>query len=236
MNLNDAAVQGGWFDQYMARDRISDPSDLPSPSPMHVKVWRKEFLELSYPPRFTKSRMTKDDEDVWAVLNARYMQLQYFYSMLEVAYVEYTRYKLDIAKVNAVCANMRAATQIKAWKNYWERTTNIRRRANQELKDIIANVGIEVDNLFEPLVVIKRKEYDNWARLHPQSAANIALKKRLEKAEQQAADARKRAEDAEYSAISAMSEAAHARFRAQTAEQEAQAARQEAQESKSRTW
>lgn len=188
-----ATVQGGWFDKYMSRETISDPKNLPAPSKASMDSWAKEFLELPYPPRYTKTRQTKDDRDVWAVLNGRYNQLRYFCPILATAYIEYNRYNLDVAKVNAVCKEMRAATQVKAWKDYWERTTRVRIRANDELKNTIAAIGTDVDNLFKPLVDIKKNEYAAWASKHPQAATNISLKRRVEEAERRAQAAEERA-------------------------------------------
>ena len=172
-----ATVQGGWYDLYMARETISDSDILPAPLKTHVESWKKEFLKLPYPPRYLKPQQVKDDHDVWEVLSGRYKQLQNFCPILEVAYIEYKRYNLDERKVNAVCNNIRAATQVKAWKDYWERTTRVRSRADMELKQIIESVGIDVDKLFEPLVTIKKKEFDSWASAHPQAAMAIAIKK-----------------------------------------------------------
>ena len=207
-----AAVQGGWFDKYLLRETISDPRNLPVPSKATMDSWAKEFLTLPYPPRYTKPQQTKDDRDVWAVLNGRYKQLCYFCPMLATAYIEYSRYNLDVTKVNAVCKKIRAATQVKAWKDYWERSTRVRRRANNELKNAVASIGIEVDNLFEHLVTIKKKEYEQWASSHPQEAANIALKRRVAEAERRAKAAELKARDAEWAASVAAGNAAAAQW------------------------
>ena len=222
LDPNAAAIKGGWYDQYMARERISDASSSSAPSKTHVDSWGKKFLQLPYPPRYRKTQQTKDDHDVWEVLSGRYKQLQYFCPMLEIAYIEYKRYNLDVTKINAACDSLRAATQIKAWKDYWERTTRVRSHADKELKQIIGTVGIEVDSLFEPLVAIKKMEYDHWASMHPQEAMAIVLKRRVAEAERRAETAEQAAKEAKISAGAAAARAAEAEFRSQDAIQRLQ--------------
>ena len=165
-----------WYGQYLSREKISDPIDLHAPSQNQVDSWKKKFLSFPLPPRYKKPLQTKDDHDVWNRVSSEYKYLLSFREELEVAYIEYRRYGLDVAKINSVCGQISAATQVRAWKDIWERTTRVRKQAGADLGKITHSVEVAVDKLFEPLVAIKQKEYDAWARKHPQEAMAIAVK------------------------------------------------------------
>lgn len=213
-----------WYGQYNSRETVSDRSDLPTCSQSNVDAWKKKFLSIPYPPRYTKSRQTRDDQEVWGRVDSHYRHLLSFSNRLETAYIEYMRYGLDVKKINDVCSKIRAATQVRAWKDCWERTTRVRNKANEELRKVISAVDGEVDKLFEPLVAIKKKEYELWANKHPQQAMSIAVKRRVKEAEMRAANAELAARRAEARAADAEARAAAAEWRAEDAEQNAGAA------------
>ncbi len=200
-----------WYGQYQSREKISDPLDLPLPSQTSVDSWKKKFLSVPFPPRYKKPLQTKDDHDVWNELSSHYKHLLYFREKLEIAYIEYRRYGLDVTEINNVCGQLSAATQVKAWKDSWERTTRVRNLAREELQKTIRSVGVAVDKLFESLVIIKQKEFDAWTRNHPQEAMSIMMKRRIE-------DAERRAENAECNAWNAAARADAAEARANAAE------------------
>lgn len=234
IGIDAAVVREGWYDRYMTRETISDPVGLPVPSEANIISWKKKFLELPLPPRYTKALQTKDDYEVSEVLRGRYGQLQHFRPMLETAYIEYKRYSLDVEKVNAVCRRIQVVTQARAWKDYWERTTRVRIRANKELEKAIESIGFDVDNLFVPLVGIKKTEYEDWAKMHPQAAMNIAVKRRVAEAEARAGAAEERAKEAEDNAIAAQAEAAAAAAAAADAEFRAEEAERRQREAAAR--
>ena len=43
-----------WYGQYLSREKISDPIDLPTPSQNQVDSWKKKFLSFPLPPRYKK--------------------------------------------------------------------------------------------------------------------------------------------------------------------------------------
>ncbi len=217
-------VEHYWQNKYMSRETIADQNDLPAPSQDRVDFWRKKHLSIPYPPRYTKPRQTKDDQDVWGRLSSHYRRLVDVTNLLELVYVEYVRYGLDVKSVNEVCNKVRAATQVKAWKDSWERTTRVREKANIELNEEVQSVIFAVDRLFEPLVAIKEKEFDQWAMKNPQAALNIMVKRRLSAAERRAEAAEQQARAATARAAAAEARAAAAEWRAEEAEQNAGAA------------
>ena len=217
-------VEHYWQNQYMSRETISDQDNLPAPSQDCVDSWRKKNLSIPYPPRFTKTRQTRDEQQVWARLSSHYSRLLDVSNRLELVYVEYVRYGLNVKSVNDVCSKVRAATQVKAWKDSWERTTRVREKADAELKEVIQWVIFAVDGLFEPLVAIKKNEFDQWAKKNPQAAMNIMVKRRLTAAERRAEVAEQQARDAAARASAAEARAAAAEWRAEEAEQNAGAA------------
>ena len=217
-----------WYGQYLSREKISDPIDLPAPSQNQVDSWKKKFLSFPLPPRYKKPLQTRDDHDVWNRVSSEYKYLLSFREELEVAYIEYRRYGLDVAKINGVCGQISAATQVKAWKDIWERTTRVRKQAGDELGKINHSVEVAVDKLFEPLVAIKQKEYDAWARKHPHEAMSIVMKRRVENAERRAGNAERQARNAAARANAAEIRAENAEWRATQAEQNAVNAAQRA--------
>ena len=213
--INDCTQ--GWYRQYMAREKISDPDNLPIPSQERIDIWKKKFLSVPYPPRYMKSRQTKDEQKVGAALRSYYEQLVAMSKRVEVAYVAYLSYGLADTKINAVCKKIQEATQVRAWKDYWERTTSFRKRAEYELQKVVMAVDVEVDELFKKLVEIKEREYDAWAKAHPQAAMVIANNRRLAEVERQARAAEQRAKQAEYAALAAQAAASAARSEAEMA-------------------
>lgn len=210
-----------WYDAYVSRETISDPTDLPAPSQAHVDVWKKRHLAMPYPPKYKNKPSSTVDRQTLVALNHHYSMLHMCDSMLENAYIEYMRYGLDVTPIIEVCNAMRKVLQINSWKRVWENTTSVKKAANETLGEEISSVRRATDALFKRLVEIKRKEYANWADKHPQQAMNIAMKKRLLAAEQ-------RAQAAEWNAQNAISSALNAAMAAENAEYEAAEARRNA--------
>ena len=235
VDVPDSSLPDYWYDQYETRETISDQLDLVTPTQEHVGAWKKKNLSMPYPPRYKKRQQTKHEREVWEMVQAKYKSLLSVTNKIELAYVEYVRYGLDVKKVNDVCDKLRAATQIQAWKDAWERMPRVREKAKKELSDVISSVSRETDGLFKLLVDIKKKEYDMWARNHPQAAMNITIKRRLSAAEQRAEDAEwaarnaeRRASAAEKAANEAAIQAANAEARAAAAQNDAAAAQRRA--------
>ena len=212
----------GWYNAYVSREKISDPVDLPLPSQARVDAWKKKYLTMPYPPKYKTKPSSSADHQVLSGLSHHYFMLHMCDHLLEEAYIEYTRYGLDVTPVIEVCNAMRKVSQINAWKKVWEHTTKVKDAANETLRNEISSVRIATNALFKKLVEIKREEYANWANNHPQQAMDITIKKRLSAAEQRVQNAERRMWEAEQRALNAESKAASAAGAANAARQEAE--------------
>ena len=231
----------GWYSEYLSREKVSDPVELPMPSKARVDAWKKKYLTMPYPPKYKTKPSSGSGREVLMGVNHHYSMLHECDSLLEYAYIEYTRYGLDVTPIINVCNAMRKVSQINAWKKVWEHTTKVKEAANETLRQEIRVVRRDTDALFKKLVEIKRDEYANWANNHPQQAMNITVKKRLSAAEQRvqnaerrARNAERRARNAEAEAASAAGEAAEARRDAANAANAARAAERRAYDAENR--
>lgn len=119
-------------------------------------------------------------------------------------------------------ATLDAMLKASAWRDLPSRTTKTRESARAALENYIATANKQLEAPRQQLLLIKKAEFEVWARANPEAARLLEIEKRAAKAESAAADAAYAARNAQAAALDAQEQAEDADRRARNAQDESQ--------------
>ena len=124
----------------------------------------------------------------------------------------------------------------RAWRDLASRTTKTREAAKATLEQYLKTTNEQLVLPRNQLALIKKAEFEAWARANPEAAKLLEIERRVEAAESAAMNAQSQAEQAESAAAQAQAAAQQAQWQAQEAERRARNAQQKSQRAEDALW
>lgn len=135
---------------------------------------------------------------------------------LEVSLKAHGIVSKDIAAARKTLDEM--MKQPRAWRDFASRATKTQRQARATLEQYLKTARDQLALPRQQLALIKKAEFEAWARANPEAAKLLELQRRVEAAECAAMNAQSQAQQAEAAAAQAQADAQNAQQRSQQAE------------------
>ena len=123
----------------------------------------------------------------------------------------------------------------RAWRDLASRTTKTQREARVTLEQFLKTAREQTAAPRQQLALIKKAEFEAWARANPEAAKLLEIQRRAEAAESAAMNAQWQAQEAEAAAARAQADAEQAQWQAQEAERRAREAERRARNAQQRS-
>ena len=173
-----------------------------------TKHWVKD-------PVFLKKRaVIALDKEVMPIQNELIVSINKWKKLIGVAYEEYNNRGMDIKPINEILALQTQLKKSKNWRKLYERDKRIGILAKEEIEKETNKLLNMIDKLFVPINAKIQAEYAAWVQQNPETAQQLAFKRKISKLE-------KRVAAAESAALMATFEADKAKTEADAAEQRA---------------
>lgn len=193
-----------------------------------IKHWVKD-------PMYMKKRaVTLLDKEVLPTQNKLIASINKWKKVIGIAYEEYNRRGMDIKPIEDVLSFQAQLKKSRNWRKLYERDKGMRNLAKKEIEQETEKLLKMIDELFIPINAKIQNEYAAWAQQNPETAQQIALKRKISELEQRAAAAEAAAVMANFNASMARNQAAAAEQRAAWAESAAQDAQRSADDANRR--
>lgn len=138
---------------------------------------------------------------------------------------------IDLAR-----ASLSEMMESRAWRDMASRTTKTREAARATLEQYLKTADEQLSAPRKQLALIKKAEFEAWARANPEAAKLLEIQRRTEAAESAAMNAQWQAQEAEAAAARAQADAQQAQWQAQEAERRARNAQQRSQRAEDALW
>lgn len=158
-------------------------------------------------------------------LNARRDSLIQSLDELEISF---HAYNLPTQTISEARQHLAAMLNSKAWRDLNSRSTKTQKVAISVLDRFLHSAYEKYSDSRRELAIVKKAEFEVWARANPEAAKIIELQRRVQSAESTAFSAQQDANRAREAASSAQSEAQNAQWLAREAEKRSREASQRA--------
>ena len=152
---------------------------------------------------------------------------------LEVSLKAHDIVSKDIAAARKTLDEM---MESRAWRDLSSRSTKTHREARTTLDRHLKTARNQLAVPRQQLALIKKAEFEAWARANPEAAKLLEIQRRTEAAESAAMNAQWQAQQAEAAAAQAQADAQQAQWQAQEAENRARNAQQRSQRAEDALW
>jgi len=208
----DVSVWDNLHEYYFGEERIPGTKSIKAIS-RETGLWvTKHWVK---DPVFLKKRaVVALDKEVMPIQNELINSINKWKKIVGVAYEEYNNRGMDIKPINKILALQAQLKKSKNWRKLFERDKRISSLAKEEIEKETNKLLNMIDKLFVPINAKIQAEYAAWAQQNPETAQQIAFKRKISELE-------KRVAAAESTALMATFEADKAKTEADVAEQRA---------------
>ena len=142
--------------------------------------------------------------------------------------VELVEYKIQSPSFTMATNKLSLMNNDRAWRDLSSRETRTCEQAKSKLNDAMDWVKVQLGEARKPVEMIKKAEYEAWARAHPEAAKIKELERRVASAESSAYNAEQESQTARNEAAKAQMDANNAAMAAQEAQNDANRAQRKA--------